>query len=48
MLDDGGGVGLIPSRPVIEEHLGRELRGTAYTSVSREFSEWRGHSLATP
>ena len=29
MLDDGIGFSLVPWRPIMEEHLGRELRGLA-------------------
>ena len=32
MLDDGVGFSLVPWRPVMEEHLGRELRGSAVGS----------------
>ena len=49
MPDDGVKFSLVPWRPVMQEHLGRELRGTAVgTSVSWDFSRWRGHSLVTP
>jgi hypothetical protein len=34
MLDDGDGFGLVPWRPVIEEHLRRELRGIAAGTAS--------------
>jgi hypothetical protein len=43
MLDDGIGFSLVPWRPVMEEHLGRELRGLAVgTSISWDFSRSRG------
>jgi hypothetical protein len=49
MLDDGVGFSLVPWRSVIEEHLGRELRGTVDTSVRWDFFKvaWSlyGHSL---
>ena len=48
--DDGVEFSLVPRRPVMEEHPGRELRGnTADTSVSWDFFKvaWSlfGHSL---
>jgi hypothetical protein len=43
MLDDGIGFSLVPWRPVMEEHLGRELRGIAVgMNVSWDFSRTRG------
>jgi type IV secretory pathway VirD2 relaxase len=43
MLDDGVGFSLVPWRPVMEEHLGRELRGIAVGSnISWDFSRTRG------
>jgi type IV secretory pathway VirD2 relaxase len=43
MLDDGIGFSLVPWRPVMEEHLGRELRGVAVGSnISWDFSRSRG------
>lgn len=43
MLDDGIGFSLVPWRPVMEEHLGRELRGISVGSnVSWDFSRSRG------
>jgi hypothetical protein len=43
MLDDGIGFSLVPWRPVMEEHLGRELRGRAVgMSISWDFSKSRG------
>ncbi len=43
MLDDGVGFSLVPWRPVMEEHLGRELRGIAVgMNVSWDFSRTRG------
>ncbi len=43
MLDDGIGFSLVPWRPVMEEHLGRELRGIAVgTNISWDFSRSRG------
>jgi hypothetical protein len=43
MLDDGVGFSLVPWRPVMDEHLGRELRGLAVgTSISWDFSRSRG------
>ena len=42
MLDDGVGFSLVPWRPVMEEHLGRELRGIAVGSnISWDFSRTR-------
>ena len=43
MLDDGVGFSLVRWRPVMEEHLGRELRGIAIgADVSWDFSRSRG------
>jgi hypothetical protein len=43
MLDDGIGFTLVPWRPVMEEPLGRELRGIAIGStISWDFSRSRG------
>jgi Protein of unknown function (DUF3363) len=43
LLDDGVGFSLVPWRPVMEEHLGRELRGVAIgTTISWNFSRSRG------
>ncbi len=43
MIDDGVGFSLVPWRPVMEEHLGRELRGIAVGSnISWDFSRTRG------
>jgi hypothetical protein len=43
MLDDGIGFSLVPWRPVMEEHLGRELRGIAVgMNISWDFSKSRG------
>jgi type IV secretory pathway VirD2 relaxase len=43
VLDDGIGFSLVPWRPVMEEHLGRELRGIAVgTTISWDFSRSRG------
>jgi hypothetical protein len=43
MLDDGIGFSLVPWRPVMDEHLGRELRGVAVGStISWDFSRSRG------
>jgi hypothetical protein len=43
MLDDGIGFSLVPWRPVMEEHLGRELRGMAIgVDISWDFSRTRG------
>jgi len=43
MLDDGIGFSLVPWRPVMEERLGRELRGIAVgMNVSWDFSRTRG------
>ena len=43
MLDDGIGFSLVPWRPVMEEHLGRELRGRAVGGdISWDFSRSRG------
>jgi len=43
MIDDGLGFSLVPWRPVMEEHLGRELRGSAVgIDVSWDFSRTRG------
>jgi len=43
MLDDGIGFSLVPWRPVMEEHLGRALRGIAVgMNVSWDFSRTRG------
>jgi hypothetical protein len=43
MLDDGIGFSLVPWQPVMEEHLGRELRGIAVgMNVSWDFSRTRG------
>ena len=42
MLDDGVGFSLVPWRPVMAEHLGRELRGIAVGSnISWDFSRTR-------
>ncbi len=42
MLDDGIGFSLVPWRPVMEEHLGRALRGIAVgMNVSWDFSRTR-------
>jgi type IV secretory pathway VirD2 relaxase len=42
MLDDGMGFSLVPWRPVMEEHLGRELRGIAVgMNISWDFSRSR-------
>ena len=42
MLDDGVGFSLVPWRPVMAEHLGRELRGIAVGSnISWDFSRAR-------
>jgi hypothetical protein len=46
MLDDGVGFSLVPWRPVMERHLGREMRGIAGQSdVSWDFSRTRGPAL---
>ncbi len=43
MLDDGMGFSLVPWRPVMEQHLGRELRGIAIgADISWDFSRTRG------
>jgi hypothetical protein len=43
MLDDGIGFSLVPWRPVMEEHLGRELRGRVVgMTISWDFSRSRG------
>ncbi len=43
ILDDGIGFSLVPWRPVMEEHLGRELRGISVGSnISWDFSRSRG------
>jgi hypothetical protein len=43
MLDDGVGFSLVPWRPVMEEHLGRQLRGVAVgMNISWDFSRARG------
>lgn len=45
MLDDGVGFTLVPWRPVMDEHLGRELRGVAMgANVNWELSRTRGLS----
>lgn len=42
VLDDGIGFSLVPWRPVMDEHLGRELRGRAVgMSISWDFSRSR-------
>ena len=46
MLEDGAGFGLVSWRPVIEQHLGKELRGIASgRDVSWHFEKTRGLSL---
>jgi len=43
LLDDGIGFSLVPWRPVMEEHLGRELRGISVgMNISWDFSRTRG------
>jgi hypothetical protein len=43
MLDDGDGFSLVPWRPVMDEHPGRELRGVAVGgTISWDFSRSRG------
>ena len=43
MLDGGIGFSLVPWRPVMEEHLGREPRGIAVgMNISWDFSKSRG------
>lgn len=43
MLDDGIGFPLVPWRPAMGEHLGRELRGIAIgADISWDFSRSRG------
>jgi Protein of unknown function (DUF3363) len=43
MLDDGIGFSLVPWRPVMEQHLGRELRGIVVGSnINWDFSRTRG------
>ncbi len=42
MLDDGVGFSLVPWRPVMEDHLGRQLRGVAVgMNISWDFSRVR-------
>jgi hypothetical protein len=46
LLEDGTGFSLVPWRPVIEQHLGREISGVvAGTDVSWSFERSRGPSL---
>jgi type IV secretory pathway VirD2 relaxase len=43
MIDDGSGFSLVPWRPVIERHLGREVRGIVNGSnISWDLSKTRG------
>ncbi len=45
MIDDGNGFSLVPWRPVIEKHLGREVRGIVNGSnISWDLSKARGLS----
>lgn len=45
MIDDGSGFSLVPWRPVIERHLGREVRGIVNGSnISWDLSKSRGLS----
>ena len=46
MLEDGDGFSLVPWQPVIEQHLGKEVRGiVSGRDVSWRFEKTRGISL---
>ncbi|MDP9083831.1 MAG: DUF3363 domain-containing protein [Pseudomonadota bacterium] len=45
MLDDGVGFSLVPWRPVMDQHLGKQLRGVAVgANINWDFSRTRGLS----
>jgi hypothetical protein len=45
MIDDGSGFCLVPWRPIIERHLGREVRGIVNGSnINWDLSKARGLS----